>query len=799
MKHLLFVLMGIFAFGTINAANVIKENSETFAHIPTPLKKARWISTATGGLYDVHNSYFLARGTFNVKKLPPKATLYITADQNYKLYINGEYIARGPARGFQKSQPYDEIDVAKYLREGKNVLALRVFNNGRSTFSYIHEGIMGALFALDLGDDVFVSNNSNSIKLLPETANDRDSAPTSIQLNYQEHIDMRKFPENWTDIDFDDSKWEKSVMNGAFNMMPFYNFEARGTPMNEDFLLPYPKLIAIGSGKAYSIEERFRNICELFDKEECNFAQASGEAKLIPVKKSADGEYQSFVVDFGKTVIAMPIIEVKNAKGGEIIDMMAGEDFEKGFKIRNAYKTHSRPAFGNRLICREGDQSHEFFSPYGMRYVELRVRKNKNPDLKISFTGRWSAYPLGNAGVFETSDKLLNDIWRVSVNTQRACALDGYVDTPHREQAQWWGDARVQSWNTFFISGDARLLRRGIRILAHQTLPNGLTYGHAPTFSHHCILPDFSLVWILTLWDHYWQTGSPEAFLTHRETIDGLLSYFDSATDSQTGLIKHDPRYWLFMDWCRIQKNGQPAVLNLWYLHAMQKMSELCSLNGFEKDAVMFKARADKIEKAIIKNLLDSTGLVHDGILPNGKLNPDTTIHAQTLAKTCNLKGFNFQNALDKVLLPFIRESRTMKSLNQPRTKMPSSFWVVYVMQVLDEAGYRKEILDFYKRNWLEMVEYNGTFEGYHISESRSHAWTAHPIFMLPRIIGGIRQTAPEWKEISFDFGVNERVNFVDSAKLVYPTPRGNITVVIEDGRVKELQVPESIKASKKQ
>ncbi len=793
MKRILFILVGIFALCSVNAANVVKETDETFAHIPAQLKKAKWISPVNGGIYDVHNSYFLVRGTFDIKSVPEKAPLFITADQAYKLYINGEYICRGPARGVQKSQPYDEVDVAKYLRKGKNVLAVRAFNNGRSTFSYLHEGFFGVIFALDLGESLFISTIDKRIKIIPEVANDRDSAPTSMQLNYQEHIDMRKLPVDWTAIDFDDSKWILPAFAADFNVMPFYNFEERGTPMNEEFILPYPKLLAVGSGKVFSNEERFRNINELFDNEKCDFSASKNDAQPVSVKASADDEYQSFVFDFGKTVIAMPIFEVKNAKGGEIIDMMAGEVLENGFKIRNDYKSHCRPAFSNRMICRAGDQKHEFFSPYGMRYVEVRVRKNTNPDLKISFTGKWSAYPLGNIGVFETSDKLLNDIWRVSVNTQRACALDGYVDTPHREQAQWWGDARVQSWNTFFISGDARLLRRGIKILAHQTVPNGLTYGHAPTFSHHCILPDFSIIWMLTLWDHYWQTGTPEAFVAHRSTIDGLLSYFDSVADDKTGLLKFDSRYWLFMDWCRIQKRGQPAVLNLWYLYAMQKLSELCQRNGFEKDAAMFKARAEKMENAIAKNLVDSEGLVHDGILPDGKLNPDTTIHAQTLAKMSNLKGFNFDKALEKVLLPFIREPRTMKSLNQTTTKMPSSFWVVYVLQVLDEAGYRKEVVDFYKRNWLEMVAYNGTFEGYHKSESMSHAWTAHPIFMLPRIIGGVRQTAPAWKKISF----SPSADFVDNAKIVYPTPQGNITVEIKDGKVKDMSTPKGISIEK--
>ncbi len=88
-----------------------------------------------------------------------------------------------------------------------------------------------------------------------------------------------------------------------------------------------------------------------------------------------------------------------------------------------------------------------------------------------------------------------------------------------RAETQWWGDARVQAWNTFHLGGDTRLFRRGIRQIAAQTTPNGLTYGHSPTIAHNCVLPDFTLMWLLTLWDDYWQTGSLETFIEHRATV----------------------------------------------------------------------------------------------------------------------------------------------------------------------------------------------------------------------------------------------------------------------------------------
>lgn len=354
------------------------------------------------------------------------------------------------------------------------------------------------------------------------------------------------------------------------------------------------------------------------------------------------------------------------------------------------------------------------------------------------------------------------------------------------------GRARVQSWNTFFISGDARLLRRGIRSIAMQKTPNGLTYGHAPTMAHNCILPDFSLIWILSLWDYYWQTGEIEAYLNHRDTVKSILAYFDAMTDPKTGLVKADYRYWLFLDWTNLQKDNQPSVLNLWLLEALSKMHKLCVDNGIESDAKMYAEREKKVRNAIEKNLLID-GLVSDGIMANGKPNPETPIHAQVLAKMTNLNGFDFEKAKEKILLPFLRGEKKFKA-------MPSAFWVVYLMQCMVDNGHAKEAYNFIKKNWKPFAEYGTTFEDYAESTrkgtSHSHAWSAHPAFMLPRILGGVKQEAPAWKKISINPNFFE--DFVD---ITYPTPQGDITVSWKKSAngeyIKEIKTPNKIEVLK--
>ena len=205
----------------------------------------------------------------------------------------------------------------------------------------------------------------------------------------------------------------------------------------------------------------------------------------------------------------------------------------------------------------------------------------------------------------------------------------------------------------------------------------------------------------------------------------------------------------------------------MWLLYALDRMAELCNDCGFDDDAEIFAARASKVRRAITTRLLDSDGLVVDGIR-NGKKNPSKSIHSQTLAKINNIEGFDFEKACVDILLPYIRDDKVFSKAT------PSSFWVVNVLKVMADAGYNREVYDFIKRRWAEMAEYGTTFENFDASKgiSHSHAWSAHPVFLLPQILGGIKQEAPAWRKISCNPN-----RFVDSATIVYPTPQGNVKV----------------------
>ena len=79
---------------------------------------AKWIWKKQNN-YKKYNQTILARRKFSVDEIE-SATIRITADSTYRLFINGEWINDGPGRSWPEHFKYDEIDVSAYLKRGEN-------------------------------------------------------------------------------------------------------------------------------------------------------------------------------------------------------------------------------------------------------------------------------------------------------------------------------------------------------------------------------------------------------------------------------------------------------------------------------------------------------------------------------------------------------------------------------------------------------------------------------------------------------------------------------------------------------
>jgi alpha-L-rhamnosidase len=748
--------------------------------VPHSLRSAKWIWSINHH-WDLHNCYVLFRKSFVTSS--KSARLHITADQSYQIYVNEEYVCRGPARGFQENWPFDTIDLAKYLRKGKNTLAVRAHNPGFSNFQYITKSFAGLLAALELDDLVVVTDET--WKCRRQAGVHRDTVPASLQLFPQEHIDLRIEDPCWMTVGFDDAEWIEPTVTLPWNSRPWKGLEPRGMPMLEEKLIEVDTCIAIAGGVSHASYLTARDVCKLRFDEGMKMGPAPDSEIDSPLRADI-GNFQSRVYDFGRTVVGSLVLEIHEARGGEIVDAFHFERLDPT-TLEAIYvpDSHSRVALGSRLVCRAGRQQHQFFHAFGFRYVIITVRDAPG-GIRVKPRLRTTLYPLAAEGSFLSSEKDLNRIWSACAWTQRCCSLDAFVDTPWREQAQWWGDARIQAKNVFFLSNDTALLERGIAQIASQTTDK-LTFGHAPTMAQGCVLPDFTLIWILTIWDHYWQTGRLDLFLKHKEGIFGALSYFKNHLNKEFGLVAYDERFWLFLDWEDLFKQGYSSTYNLWILLAVERVIDLCELADRKSaDVESLRIFASRIRRGL-ECCIDERGLLREGRSFSGSFETQVTTHAQTLAILASLRPELNDLRIQEVLLPSMA--------GRGGTIVPAScYWINYVFEVLTRAGRKDQVIESIQSSWKAMAEHGTTWEVFSPKpgeESFSHAWSAHPLYHLMQIIGGVTQAAPAWKVVDY-----EPLLVGTSAEVRYPTPNGVILsrwARMAEGTRYVLSVPEGV------
>lgn len=744
------------------------------------LTEAKWI-WPEHRLYDLHNSYAHFRKDFELASKPDRAMFYLTADESYRLWINGKYITRGPARGYQSHWPYDQVEVAAFLKPGRNVIAVEVYNPGVSTYKYLSQMSAGFICAGDFREVIILSDATWLSRY--DKAHKRDTALYSRQLNFQEHVDAGEDDRAWICSPEPPHDWltpEESI----YGSMPWHSLEERGIPQLREFPRTPVKVVSRTSGNVAADYRDWRNIVKGLHGAFENFSwipvNNGGLDKVnfsVTLPPAGKERFSAVVLDMGETVVGPAIVKVLGGKAGTILDLFFCEDLNRDHSPVIPFPALCEASMANRLILAESETFFDFYQMLGFRYITLVAQESSEPlaiELQVMDTG----YPYTLAGKFECSDDNLNKIWSICRRTEQVCSQDAYIDTPWREQAQWWGDARIQFWNTMAMDGDTRLLKRGIRSLAGQKVPNGLTYGHAPTMAHGCVLPDFSLVWLITIFDYYYQTKDLTLFEEQLPRIREVLSYFRNEAPRQKGLLASDPRYWLFLDWSTFDKTGAPALYNMWYILALRTFAQLLELSGYSLESQEAAEEALEIQKRLEQMAFNpEQGLFNDGLDATGQPSSKYSVQPQVFAILLGLKPEYHSIMMEQRVLPFLRGEHLDEAI-------PSAYWTSYVLTIARQKGYFQEAVDFIRRRWTSMIPLGTTLEVFDIPltteafvtqrgfTSVSHAWSAHPLFHLMNILGGVVQEAAGWDIIVF------RPYFapeLDHVAVTMPSPHGLI------------------------
>jgi alpha-L-rhamnosidase len=781
MRSKIGALMILMISATLSAQNAEQVSTEKInPFLLNHRWSAKWIAHPTESLLDYGVFHF--RKSFDLKEHPAKFIINISADNRYRLFVNGIAVCSGPARSDLEHWCFETIDIAGFLKPGKNLLAAEVWNFGELK-PWAQFSIKTAFIVQGNSPEEEVANTDTTWRVIKDPAYSpapAGSAETSGQFTVVgpcDNVDGSHYPWNWEKPGYDDNAWLKPRTLDAAHAHGVgtdinWELTPRRIPLMEQH---YQQFAAIRRSAGDKLPEGFL-------EGKTSWTIASNKKVIV-------------LLDQEKLTTGYPELSVSGGRGSSIKLTYAESLFDsKGDK-------GNRSAIDGKHIAGYSD----YFFPDGnpvrsfrplwfrtWRYIQMEIVTRGQPLMINNFSSEFSAYPLKENAVFDSDQSELKKIWNVGWRTARLCANETYFDCPYYEQLQYIGDTRIQSLISLYVSGDDRLVRNALTDFNESIFFEGLTRSRYPSSSPQ-IIPPFSLYWVDMVND-YWMLRDDNEFIeSFLPGIESVLGWFTRRIDNKTGILGK-VEYWNFVDWAVEWawnndkgsggvpeggfSDGNSSILTLQFAYAAQKAAELFGYYGQPVKAEKYSQLALKLTGAVYNSCWDES----HGYLADTPEKKSFSMHAQIFGVLTNTIPENDQKAF---VLRFMNDS----SLIQPT--MYFRFYLAQALKKTGLAGHYLETLGL----WNDMLTKGLTTFAENPDPARSdcHAWSASPDYDFLATVAGIRPASPGFKTVVIEPALG-KLTFI---KGQLPHPAGMIIFNLKrsgnEGISGEIILPEGL------
>ncbi|MDX1520174.1 MAG: alpha-L-rhamnosidase N-terminal domain-containing protein [Anaerolineae bacterium] len=702
--------------------------------LPFPAQ-AYWIGS--GHAFDLHEVYLCFRSPdgWRLSAVSKQADLYLTADSRYKLWVNGQFVARGPARCYPESQAVDRLDVTGYLQRGRNLIAVQVYQPGYSHFSYVHRGAAGLLACLVCDGRVeLVTDTAWRVRRDPSFAS---LVPrVSIYGSGVEERDLA-LADNWPEVDYRPEGWVAPRIVAIVKGPPWTGLRLRELPLLVEHSVPMTLLeTRLGPYPAHQQTDPHLALREGWFSAEPMPLPADEEVWFWP--QLAAGQAAYWLFDLGRDYTVQGWAEIEWASGQEQLSVSYHEKIRQDDLVISDPDTYCRLRLTDRFRLRPGGQVAETFTLRGGRYLVFQLVGPTGPEFRIRPQARVSEYPLRIDRKLTVDEPALAKIIEMCETTFRACLQDGFVDSTWRESSQWLGDALPQSLIMASMSDDVRPLRQVIEMAAQGAYPDGVLPSVLPGEVHAYTVVDYNFTWIELLRLYQQLTGDDDFVRVMWSTLRRLLDRFDQYRTAD-GLIINQPGRRLFLDWAPLARSEPSAVYNLRYVLGLQAATELATAHNPSSDeAEQWRRRASAVQTAIRKTFWCG-GRWYDDV--------EQTTFSQLATALAILTNTAKAAEIEGLLAAII--ARSLDSDDEPAPEkmvLASPFMHHYLFEALRKHRKFEAALDIIRLRWGRWVAggYPTTWENWRVDfpdGSQCHAFSAHPRYHLAEIareLGGL-------------------------------------------------------------
>ena len=690
----------------------------------------------------------LFRKTFSLAAVPSTCIIHISADNLYRLYINGKFVCMGPARDDYFHWNYETIDIAPFLQKGDNVIAAQVNNFGHrkanAQFSY-KTGLL--IVAHERRDSVLNSDDKTWKTMVNKAYVERpvewmyaiDIVNGWYCINPCDTIKADKYPWGWQQLKYNDSEWKKPLWLASFNL----RYDGSHGP-----LLLEPRDVKLLQHK----QQRLASVARTEGIEIKQMPFNGKDSLVIPAHKKV-----TILIDNKILAMGFPEMIASKGKGSTIkvqySECLFGENLMKG----NRNELSGKRMIGlYDVFMPDGGSRRNYqtlwYRPF--RFVQIEVKTADEPLVINDFYNIHTAYPFEEKASFDCGDPIYKKIQEVGWRTVSLCSQDFYMSDAYYETMQYFADTRIHGLVTATVSGDYSLYKQAIIQFNNSRIPDGLTLAAYPN-DWHWVLPYFSLMWVDMVHDYTMITGDKAFAKEMLPGVQAVLAWFGRHINDKGILGK--------LEWAN--PNGSEensSMFTLYYAYSLKNTARVLAYTGSADEASRCTVQAENL----VRNVMAHSWDAGRGLLAE---TPDKKVYSQ------------WPNIM-AVLTDAVPTDQQKDLLRKAIKELGHVGYIesFYLFEAMKKTGLSDELFDSELAMWKSMINDEGlsTFKEVPGNHARSdcHPWSTCPVYYLYTIVCGIEPMEPGYTKVRIAPSLGKQ-NFVNGTM---PVPAGMISLALK-------------------
>ena len=618
------------------------------------------------------NRHILFRKKFALDSFKT-AVINITADDYFKLYINGKFVMQGPPPSYPNAYLYMQKDVSEYLRSGENVIAVHTYYQGLINRVWVSGDLRESFWCELLVDGKIQVSSDESWKCSDHTAYSACGV-FGYDTGFAERYDGRAKEVGFEKIDYNDEAWQNA---------------------------------SVYENADYKLEKSPIKPLDVY------------YVKPNDVRKNGN----AYFIDFGREYAGQLYAKAKGNSGEKIV-LRYGEELTDENKVR--YNLRCNCKYEERWILSGGDDELNQFDYKAFRYAEMVVPDGAViTDIKMLVRH----YPFEKKAVYRSINADLDEVLRLCEDTVHFGTQEVFVDCPTREKGQYLGDAFISGRAQAILNGDATLLKRAIVDFCNSAfISQGIMAVSTSSFMQE--IADYSLLFApLVLW--VYRFDEDKEFLNHvYPYVKGAFEYF-CKYENESGLLEGVTEKWNLVDWPENLRDGYDFpltnpigkgvhnVINAFWIGFLKYFDEISEILGFTT-----ANKAETAEKSYIAAFFDK----NIGLFCDSEKRTHSAVHSNVLPLYFGIKKDDdtfIKNAIGLI------EKKKLTSMG-----VYMSYFALSALKKKDEYE-NAVMLATDEKAWLNMIAQGGTstFEAWGKEQkwntSLFHPWAVAPLIVF--------------------------------------------------------------------